>query len=1655
METTKRGLEDDSLNSTDKVHRLHGREVEERPLGTLASSRSAAGSMPPHPADDHAEDHADDHVEDHLDHSVPVDLDIDVDIEPQSTAPVPDELLAAAEPSSPHPAPEPAHDAPLHLEPEPELPPAELAADLERRLAQVDDDDKVPLYKQLGKVLEDLGRERAALDAWLAADHLGDGSDLDTLHSLARLYRSAQAWDELADTLRRILDAGQLQDVLGEQDTIDLYAELAQLEGDVLGHVEEAIDAWRQVVSVDPSDLRALQTLETLYVREARWQESIDVLEKRALVCEDDDQRRETLLQAAATWEEKVKDLARAAEVYERLRKIDSADLAASERLAVIYRHQRKWTELVEVLLERSEAVTEAARQVDLLNEVARVYETELDDAESAFYVLQAAFNRDYKHAPTAQGLERIATATKRWQELLDEYTKRVNELEREDRAAAADLWVKIGRWYGEHLSHRDYAIHSVQQALRLDPAHLGALSAIAELQRERGSASALVDTLQRHAAVETDPVKRTELLVQLADLLERQGDTAGAILAYQQALDHQAASKPALAALDRLFRATEQWEPLLDVLGRRAELETDDASIVALRVEIGRVADAQLGEAGLAIAAYRQALDIDPHQPDALLALEQLYDRTGQHEKYLEVLEAQLDICESTDDRIALYERMAQAWEERFAKLDRAAAAYANILAIDARNEHAHVELARLHRQTAKWEALVETYQRHAAATADARARIDLTIAMAVACEQNLSDLDRAIEAYNDVLQLDADEPRALEALGRLYEKTERWSHAVDAMGRQVQLVDDARKQVELYTRIGRIQYAQLGDAEAAEASLLGGLAVDPTYIPAMEALTKQYSDRGDWQKAAQMMVRADSYTEVVVDRVRLLFEAARIYHDHLHQEDNAEQLYAAVIALDPEHVDAGRLLAQLYFARQEWAVLSPVIEMLVRKVARMSADPHLIQELYYRAARCADELGELGRAQQHYAAAYAIDPTHLPTLTGHADLLAKKQDWDAAARLYQSILVQSRDTSPAADVARVYTKLGLVHQAQGDRKKALDAFDKALEHEPGHAGALQAVIELQQQQGEWDAVVRAKRALMATASAKEKLGLLDEIGSIYHDKLANSQKATAVYLEALELAPDDHQLLQKLLDFYTETKQWKHAIETIERFAALEADAYRKGVYFHAAATLCRDELKSIDDAIGYYTRALDSFFAQPEKLDDKLLGRALKSFEAIDKALTTKRDWRAQEHAYAAMINRVPETGGTLFHKLQVVLFDGLGEIYRSRLKNHDCAISSFEVSQQLDPDNALRTDGTDRAEILAELYVVAGPDHADKAITQHVRMLSGEPFKYDSYKALARIYKETNQHDKRWCLCSTLAFLKKASPEEFAFYDQYKPRGMMRAKRPLTNDSWDRLAHPDENRTLSTILAACSPAVSALKAFSHKDLGIKREERRQLQDDSLMFSKLFVYVAQSLNVPLPEVYLVDDGKQADIQLANAIDRSELCPSFVVRPQMLQGKSERELAFMLTRKLAFMRPEYYPRMLLPTTTELQVIVLSAIAMMQPGYAVPGNMVATVDKYLPQLRKAMPKYSDHALAAAVQQIVQTGADIDLAKWGHAVDATSRRAGYVMCGDLEVAARTVAVDPDVMGAPSVKDKLKDLALFSISEDYFAVRWQVGLAIGG
>ena len=118
------------------------------------------------------------------------------------------------------------------------------------------------------------------------------------------------------------------------------------------------------------------------------------------------------------------------------------------------------------MLFNRSEVLTDVDSRVTVLQNAANVFEEHLGDADLAFETLQLAFKSDYSNDLTARELERLATEHGKWTELLNEYNELVQQIE--DPMERCELWVKIGRWYGEHLNHAEYGIQSLEKALEL-----------------------------------------------------------------------------------------------------------------------------------------------------------------------------------------------------------------------------------------------------------------------------------------------------------------------------------------------------------------------------------------------------------------------------------------------------------------------------------------------------------------------------------------------------------------------------------------------------------------------------------------------------------------------------------------------------------------------------------------------------------------------------------------------------------------------------------------------------------------------------------------------------------------------------------------------------------------------------------------------------------------------------------------------------------------------------------------------------------------------------------------------------------------------------------------------------------------------------------
>ena len=68
-------------------------------------------------------------------------------------------------------------------------------------------------------------------------------------------------------------------------------------------------------------------------------------------------------------------------------------------------------------------------------------------------------------------------------------------------------------------------------------------------------------------------------------------------------------------------------------------------------------------------------------------------------------------------------------------------------------------------------------------------------------------------------------------------------------------------------------------------------------------------------------------------------------------------------------------------------------------------------------------------------------------------------------------------------------------------------------------------------------------------------------------------------------------------------------------------------------------------------------------------------------------------------------------------------------------------------------------------------------------------------------------------------------------------------------------------------------------------------------------------------QVLGVPQPELYLRPESP-GELDLANAREKAQLIPSFVVGASLLQGRPEKELAYVIGKKLTLMRPDHFVR-------------------------------------------------------------------------------------------------------------------------------------------
>jgi tetratricopeptide (TPR) repeat protein len=677
----------------------------------------------------------------------------------------------------------------------------------------------------------------------------------------------------------------------------------------------------------------------------------------------------------------------------------------------------------------------------------------------------------------------------------------------------------------------------------------------------------------------------------------------------------------------------------------------------------------------------------------------------------------------------------------------------------------------------------------------------------------------------------------------------------------------------------------------------------------------------------------------------------------------------------------------------------------------------------------KVASELGNNEKALKSYKEAHHLDLTDQETIRGLAEVSFKMGDWASALSNYQKVLT-ALEEGDREERANVYFKLGCIKREQGQLKQAVNNFEKALAIDDAHRVTLEAMVSIYAGLSDWKQVCAYKRQILDNVfEADERFLMLNDVGDIWAEKENNLPKAIETLEEALELKPDNHVLLHKLLGLYQKARNYERMIDTIQAISELEPNPERKARYLYTMAQLYRDQ-NDMGRAVELFNEALD---LNPDFLE---------SFERINKILTTQKDWKQLERAFRKMIHRIAGKGKV---DLEYNLWHNLGIVYRDRLSDVEKSIEAFRMASRIKPD-----DITER-QILAELYETA--NQLDLAVEEQQEILRRDPTQVAPYRALYQLYYQKQAYDEAWCMCGALSFLRRADEDQQKFYEDYRPKGIPQVRSRLDNDSWRKhVYHRTEDQTIGLIFemltsAALTAKMQQLKAANQLPVLDKRY-KQEPHTTTVTFAKTFFHVAKVLGITPPELYV-----HTNIQ--GGLTAAPIMPFASVAGQsVLSGFTPHELSFIVAKHLSNYRGEHYIKNIFPTQSELTQLFFAGLRMVLPDAPVPPEMVQNVDVTAKTLATMMQPQHREGLRHVVRKFMDTKGAINLKRWLQATDLTACRAGLLVCGDLEIAKKILLIEPQVPGDLTPEDKITEMIVFSVSNEYFALRKALGLTIG-
>ncbi len=1329
---------------------------------------------------------------------------------------------------------------------------------------------------------------------------------------------------------------------------------------------------------------------------------------------------RKRLLFRAAMIYESAGGPERAEGCYAKIIEQDASDGPALAALERVRRRLGKHEALIEMLLERREAAQSIEERARALAEIGRIYKADLADPGQALIAFAQAFAEDPMRAEYADEVERLAgTQAAAWSEAIQSM---VDALESElSPDARATLLVRLGQWYTSKLARPDLGLPCFQQVISIDPSNAGALSGMSQIYRQARQWPELGMVLTARADAARAPAEARDYRAEAAELLATEmNDSESARALFEQILEEDPHHPRACAGLDGLYASLGRHPERLVLLERRLML-AGQGEQAELNLALGELCEFSLKNPERAGVAYEAALAHDPGNLDALKGADRVYSQLERYTDLLQNLQAQLRVAVTPRQKITLWSRVAAMHAEEFLDHAQAADAWENILDLEPNHAEALAGLLRHYTALERWSDVAVVYERRIGAATRKQERVELGLELAQILAEKANVSDRAIYAYEQVLELDPDNTRALTALAELQARagdSHQALEAVETLAKNATSPEDRARHLMSAARM----LEERGDGDLAVSRYAQALQAQPTQPEVLDKLTAAYVARGDLESALTLHEHAFEHHATPHEKAAARARRAEL----LWAASDTKRAFGEArraLDLDRQNVAAQTVLARLSHASGNFTEAAQLLESVLARSSQLS--PERLRELVSLNAEALAKTGQQSKAMAEAEHLLELSQRSSEALRFAGDLNLEHGSPRAALELYWELLHSPQLKLDPDERAELIYRVGVSAQQAGDLDTAEKQLTDALRLNPDEHRALRALAEVQAAREQWQAQLNTLYRLLECAPEADYVDILVSMGDLAAERLGDAEYAAKNYLSALGKRPGDRGVLLKLMRLYSQGKDWERLIEVILNLADLVEDDKQRAKYLMTAAGVCREELSDLERAAELYMEVI-SLDPTLDVAADRALEvmRARGDLEAVKELLKAQLKRASDKRDQARMLG----------------LMDELSELYEQHFGRLEQALAVTQAALDLEPSSLMRS------ERLAQLYAQDPARYLDKALAAHAAVLAQEPYRASTYRSLFDLYSRQRDADSTWCVSQALYALNQASPEESSYFRQGRPSESPAVAGRLSHEDWlNVLMHPDADRLLTGVLSLLQATVLEVRGVPLAELGYT-EDHRVTPQDQLVAEHTLAHDARCLGVGLPALYQNSNDPRT-LSLLHTVPPSI---SLGQRALELRGTS-RTFSFESSRALTYLRPGFYVRQVVSSHKELRAWLSGAIRLFAPRFPVSAELAEAAQGAGIAIERQLRTDKRAALGQIVAELLQQGAALDLRRWMRGIDLTADRAGFILCDDLPTALQQVRQAEERDDAVTRSERSKELVRFSVSPEYFQLRAQLGL----